>query len=427
MKLVFHGAAKEVGRSCIEVKTQGERYFLDAGIKFREGGFDYPDEINNVPDIDGLFISHAHLDHSGALPMFEHHSIICPIFCTRLTYELSKILLKDSYKIARIRNLHPAYNRTDLKKVAKSVRFINYDREYKHRKVKFTYRNAGHIPGSSMIELQLEGRKLLYTGDFKVKNTELMKGAFTDYKDIDILITETTYGNRGLPDRENLKERFLRQVKEVTDRGGSVLIPVFALGRSQEILILLAKQKYKCPVYYDGLCSKMGSKIIEVSEDKYVGGRKKLESAMKSFATHISSEKKRQKALAKPGIFVTTSGMLQGGPVMSYLKELWHDPKNAVYLTGFQCKRTNGRHLAEEGFAYIDGWRTYVKCKVERFDFSGHSDQEELKEFIRKVNPKRLIFNHGDEHEIEVMADWARRELKCKVYAPRVGEEIEIL
>ena len=426
MKLVFHGAAKEVGRSCVEIKTKGERYLLDAGIKFKEHGFEYPEAIINMPAIDGLFISHAHLDHSGSLPMFEHHNIICPIFLTRLTYELTKILLKDSYKIARIRNLHPAFNRIDLKKVAKSARFVKHDQEYKHRDIHFIYRNAGHIPGSAMIEMRVEGKKLVYTGDFKLRTTELMKGAYSDYKDVDILISETTYGNRGLPNREDIEKRFLDSVQAVIARGGSVLIPVFALGRAQEILLLLSKRKYSVPIYFDGMCDKMAKKMIQVREDVYVNNRFKLESMVRKQVVHVNSTKKRQMALRKPGIFVTTSGMLQGGPVMSYLKEMWHEPKHAVFLMGFQCKRTNGRHLYEDGYVYMDGWRTQVKCQVDKFDFSGHSDQDELKEFVTKVNPKILIFQHGDVEEIEAMRAWAEKNLKCKVYAPAVGDEIEI-
>jgi putative mRNA 3-end processing factor len=424
MKIVFHGAAREVGRSCIEIKTNGERYLLDAGIKFKEHGFDYPD-VMNLPDVDGLFLSHAHLDHTGALPMFEHSRIICPIFCTKLTYELTKILLKDSYKIARIRNLHPAYTKIDLKNVAKEIRFVRYDQEYKHREVKFMYRNAGHIPGSAMVELSAEGKRILYTGDMKLSSTGMMKGAFSDYHEIDVLIIESTYGNRGMPDREDVKNTFLEKVEKVVNAGGSVLIPVFALGRAQEILIILHEKKFKVPVFYDGLLNKVSRKIME-SDDNFLNNKKKLEQMISKKAIHVNSAKKRERVLKSPGIFVTTSGMLQGGPVLEYLKELWHDPKNAVFLTGFQCKRTNGRHLYEDHYVYLDGWRTEVKCAVDKFDFSGHADQSELQEFIKKVKPRVLIFQHGDDEEIDAMKAWAEKETACKVYTPTVGDEIEI-
>ncbi|MBN2141876.1 MBL fold metallo-hydrolase [Candidatus Woesearchaeota archaeon] len=425
MKLVFHGAAKEVGRSCIEIKTKGERYLLDAGIKFKEHGFEYPEAITNLPDIDGLLISHAHLDHTGSLPMFEHHNITCPIFCTKLTYQLTKILLRDSYKIARIKHLHPAFDKIDLKKVSKAVRYIEYDKPYKHRDLRFIFRNAGHIPGSAMMEIETEGKKIVYTGDMKMRPSLLMKGAYSNYKDVDVLIIESTYGNRTLPDREKLKERFLDYVQSIVDQKGSVVIPVFSLGRAQEILMILSERKFKVPIYYEGMCHKMQRKMI-TTPDKYINNQKRLQKMMTTGATHIGSPRRRMYALKQPGIFVTTSGMLQGGPVLSYIKEIWHDQRSAIFLTGYQCKRTNGRHLYEDGFVYIDGWKTYVKCAVEKFDFSGHASEEELKEFIQKVNPKTLIIQHGDPESADAIKEWAEKNTKSKCYAPIVGDEISI-
>ncbi|MFH0870698.1 MAG: MBL fold metallo-hydrolase [archaeon] len=425
MKLIFHGAAKEVGRSCIELQTQGDRYLLDAGIKFKEGGFEYPEKVLDIPEIDGLFISHAHLDHSGSLPLFEHYNIVCPVFCTELTFALVKVLLKDSYKIARIKNLHPAYDKLDLKKVEKSTRFMKYDQEFVHRKVKVTFRNAGHIPGSAMILLEAEGKKLLYTGDTKLKTTEVVKGADTNFNDIDTLIIESTYGARVLSDRAEIKKRFLDKVEEVIGKGGSVIVPVFALGRAQDILVMLSEREFKAPIYYDGMCNTISKKMLE-SSDPYLNSQEALEKMVFHNAIHVNNDMRRQAAIKKQGIFVTTSGMLQGGPVLSYVKELWHDPKNAILLTGFQCKRTNGRTLVEEGYVYIDGWKTYVKCYVEKFDFSGHADQSDLKEIITRINPKMIIFQHGDEEDITAISTWAGQQGKYKIFVPSIGDEIEI-
>lgn len=425
MKFIFHGGAKEVGRSCIELQTGGDRYILDAGIKFKENGFEYPEAVMNLPDIDGLFISHAHLDHTGALPLFEHYKIICPVFCTKLTYALTKILLKDSYKIARIKNLHPAYGKVDLKKLEKDVRFLRYDQEYKHRQLKVILRNAGHVPGSAMIQIEAEGKKILYTGDTKLNTTEMVKGAFTDYKDIDLLIIETTYGSRSMIDRNEEKKRFLDEIERTIKSGGSVLIPVFALGRAQDIMIMLSEKKFKVPMYFDGMCKKMSRKIAE-SDDPYVNSKPQLAKAISNLFIPISSQKRREAALRHQGIFVTTSGMLQGGPVLSYLKEMWHEPKNSILMTGYQCKRTNGRHLMEEGFVYIDGWKTMIKCHVEKFEFSGHADQQSLKEMISKISPKKLVLQHGDPEEIIPMKEWAEKQGKYQVIVPSIGDEINL-
>ena len=426
MKLIFHGAAKEVGRSCIELQTQGDRYILDAGIKFKEAGFLYPEKVMNIPDLDGLFISHAHEDHIGALPLFEHYNIICPVFCTKMTQKIGKIMLKDSYKIARIKHLHSAYTKIDLKKVDKSTRIVDYNHRYKHRKIHFTFMNAGHVPGSAMILIESEGKKILYTGDTKLKTTELMKGPnIEQFKNqIDVMICESTYGSRGLPDRTEEKNRFLDKIEETIKRGGSVIIPVFALGRSQDALIMLSERTFNVPIYFDGMSKKLTTKILG-TKDPYVNNREILSKMFQNKVILIGSERRRKQATKKQGIFVTTSGMVQGGPVMTYIKEMWHDPRNSILLTGFQCKRTNGQLLKDEGYIYIDGWKTYVKCEVERFDFSGHAHKEDLHTIIKTINPKKLILQHGNKESIAALKEWAE-ENNFTTFDPEVGDEIEI-
>ncbi len=428
MKLIFHGGAREVGKSCIELVTQEKRFLLDAGVKFKENGFEAPFQVFDLPDIDGLFLSHAHLDHTGALPLFEHFNLICPIFTTQQTKELTKILLKDSYKIARIRHLHPAYKKVDLRKVYNSTRTVEFNKWYKHLNVEFKFLNAGHIPGSAMILIKAEGKKILYTGDYKYHSSELMSGVETeidkqpDLKDIDIMITESTYGGKPLPDRGIIEDSFLDKVNEVI-KNGSVVIPVFGLGRAQEILILLSRKKWSVPIYLDGMAVDV-TKTILSGNPSYLNERKRLQDMYRRVDV-IKKEKKRKKVMNNRGIFITTSGMLQGGPIMAYLENIWGNTNDAILMTGFQCKRTNGRLLLDEGYVYLNGWKTYVKAQYQKFDFSGHSDDSELKEFIRKINPKHLVINHGDETSILALKAWADRSLNSKVYAPSVGETIE--
>ena len=432
MKIVFHGGAREVGKSCIELLSQDKRYLLDAGLKFKEDGFEAPFQIFDFPGVDGLFLSHAHLDHTGALPLFEHFNLICPIFTTEQTKELAASLLKDSYKIARIRHLHPAYQKIDLKKVYSAMKIVDFDKLYTHKNIDFRFYNAGHIPGSAMIFIKTEGKKLLYSGDYKLRVTQLMSGAevnflnqkfLEDIKDLDVLITESTYGGKVLPDRVLLEEKFLDRIEEVI-RKGSVIIPVFALGRAQEILLLLSKRKWPVPIYLDGLSVGITKKILNESPS-YINERKTLSYMFNSRVDIVKKEKKRMKVMNNKGIFITTSGMLQGGPVLTYLENMWGNPDDAIFLTGYQCKRTNGRILLEEGYIYLKGWKTVVKCQVEKFDFSGHSDDMELREFIKRINPKNLIINHGDEVSSLALKDWAEKNTSSKVYVPGIGEPLE--
>ncbi len=430
MRIEFHGAAREVGRSCIELTTsKGNRFLLDIGVKFGEGGLIFPEKVLDVPDIDGTFITHAHLDHSGGLPLFEHKHLHGPIFCTAQTLAAAKILLKDSYKVARIKHLHPAYDNGDLKEIQKDAKIVQFDKWYEHKDIKFMFLNAGHIPGSAMVLIEADGKRLLYTGDFNNRDTALMEHEIIydvlREKQLDVLITESTYGHRDLPRNEDTEQRFIESIKQTISDGGSVLVPTFALGRAQQILIMIAKAKIDTNIYFDGLCNKLTRKILE-TPSKYIRNLEILSDAFYNKIEWISSEKRRKDAIKKKGIYITTSGMIQGGPVLSYLKEMWHDEKNKITLMGFQCKRTNGRNLLDEGFVYIDGWKTYVKCKVEKFDFSGHTDSDGIKKMVRELKPKHVFFQHGDEESVLHMKEWADKEIGGKNYAPSIREMFEI-
>ncbi len=425
MKLIFRGAAKEVGRSCIEVQSEGYRYLLDCGVKFTEDGFAYPLGLLDVKDLDGVFLSHAHLDHSGGLPFFEHKLLRGPIFCTSQTKTITRILLKDSFEIARIKHLHPAYNNADLREVKKDISIVRFDTRYKHKNLYYTYFNAGHIPGSASILLELEGKRILYSGDINLTDSMLMSPAKPDYGPVDVLIVESTYGYRDLPSRMSVAKDLLRNIKRVIKRGGSVLIPVFAVGRAQEILQVLSLEDWDVPIYFDGLSKKITRNIL-VNPSKYIKNKERLAEMFYDVVITPRGVADRSEAVSKQGIFVTTSGMLQGGPVMAYLRALWHDEKSAIFLSGYQCKRTNGRHLLEDGFVYIDGWKTNVKCEVKKFDFSGHADRNALKEYVKAVNPKVVVFQHGDPEAVEALGLWARETLEVEVFTPSLLDEIEL-
>jgi len=432
MKLVFHGGAREVGKSCIELSSGEQRYLMDAGLKFKEHGFEAPFEVFDLPKVDALFLSHAHLDHSGALPLFEHFNLICPIYATEQTRDLTEILLKDSYKIARIKHLHPAYDKPDLRKVLKATNVVQFNKSYTLKNLEFKFFNAGHIPGSAMILMKIEGKKVLYTGDFKLRSTELMKGAGDeldkliasgDLKDIDVLISETTYGGKTMQMHEEVEAVFLDRIQQVIDKG-SVVIPVFALGRAQDILLMLAKRKWLVPVYLDGMCIDV-TKIILHDDQSYLNSKKELYDMFNKRISLVKKEKQRLNIVGSHAIFITTSGMLQGGPILTYVDNMWGNPNNAIFLTGYQCKRTNGQLLLDEGYVYLHGWKTQVKCQVQKFDFSGHADDPQIRELITKINPKNLILQHGDPENSMMVAEWAKTNLPCKVFVPAVGDTLE--
>ncbi len=427
MIIQLHGAAKEVGRSCVEVKTKHNRVLLDAGIKIGlegeglEGrGSEYP-VIKDVENINLVLLSHAHLDHSGALPLFNYRGMNAEIFCTSMTKFLCKLLLKDSLKIEILNERNPAYNSDNIINVMYQMMNVNYKKEYVFKDMEFKFFDAGHIPGSASVLLKADGKTILYTGDYNTDESMLMPKADLDYGEkINIMISESTYGDRNHPNRDKQKSDFLNTIKMVLNRGGSVIIPAFAVGRAQEILLMLSELKTKVPIYLDGMAKKVYSKLLR--EGKYVKNINKLRN-FDNKVTFIKGFKKRKDAIKSKAIFVTTSGMVSGGPVIDYIKYLWHDEKNAILLTGYQAEGTGGRALLEHGSMYLDGNKVYVKCLIKKYDFSAHAGLDGLKKNIKNVMPEILILNHGDPGAEDDLAGWAK-SIGIKVYTPKIGQSI---
>ena len=426
MKIIFHGAAKEVGKSCIELVSNGRRYLLDAGVKFIHRGVEYPKFLDKIFNIDALFLSHAHMDHCGAIPMLEHKNLNCNIFCNKMTWDISNLLLEDGYNLERLRNIHIAYTQRDIFKAEKHVKLIKCDKEYttRDKKITFCYMNSGHIPGSCSILLNVEDKKVLYSADINTEETSLMMPSEIDkLRDIDILISECTYGDRYHPDFNQTKQDFLLAIEKTILRGGSVLLPCFGVGRTQEILILLRRLSVSCPIYIDG----MGKKICELvikDEDKYI---RNLETLKDMYNRCIKADPHRREQIAKQKgiIILTTSGMMQGGPVMSYAPHMIQNELNEIIFSGYQANATNGRSILEDRTFYFKGQRVKVLCKVKKFDFSAHLGRDSLKKMVEKVKPKYLILNHGDLSAIESFKQWVEENQKeVKVIAPNIGEEL---
>lgn len=428
MKIIFHGAAGEVGKSCIEILTKGKRYIMDAGVKFTSYGNEYPKELDKIHQLDGVFLSHAHLDHSGALPMLEHKNLNCPIYTTSLTWKTTNLLLEDSYHLEKLKHMHPAYVERDIKKVEKDLRLIQYDKEYETHdgKVKFQYLNSGHIPGGASILMNIEGKTLLYTADVNTEDTLLMvKSDIDKLRDIDILITENTYGDRVHPPRDECEKGLIESVEECIKGGGSALIPVFSVGRSQEILILLDKLSVDAPIYLDGMARKLTDIYIK-SSDPYIDNREILEKMYKKCNIIKHPSERAKIAKQKGAIIVSTSGMVQGGPVVTYVEKMCQDKDNYIILTGYQAKGTKGREIMENRFFYSHHQKFNVKAKVMKYDFSAHYGQASIRDLLQKINPKNLILQHGDCDALKASREYAHEMLpKTNVFLPAIGDIME--
>jgi putative mRNA 3-end processing factor len=426
MKITFRGAAMEVGRSCIEIDSGESRILLDCGVKLTGNGIEYP-ILDNIK-VDGVFVSHAHLDHVGSLPVLTHKKINAPIFSTPLSKEITRVLLKDSLKIERAENISPKFNMHDIKKCINLHVPTYYNKSWVFKDFACEYFDAGHIPGSASILLDYGDKKILYTGDVKVRDTRLVKGTDLSYsyENIDVLIIESTYGNSIHPDREATEKRFLQKIKETINRGGVALIPVFAVNRAQEILLILADENFDVPIFLDGMAVEITE--IMLRHPRYLKNARRLERAYSEVYV-VESRDGREKVIEylkeNGGIVVTTSGMLDGGPILHYLSEMWDNPENSLILTGYQVEDSNGRHLIETGNLIINDREIKPKLEVALFDFSAHAGMDELHEIVKKVNPETLIIQHGDELEVLTFKKWAIEE-GFDVYTPKLGETIEI-
>ncbi len=419
MKLIFHGGAGEVGRSCIEVVTAKNRFLLDAGVQLGEETL-YPTKIDNVPKIDGILLSHAHLDHSGALSYLQSRGLKCPVYMTAATKDIAKVLLKDFFHVESLNHI-PPYEKSNVFASFDLFKIKDYNQGFEIKDAYAKFFDAGHVPGSAFIVLEADGKRIAYSGDIKYDETRLMKGAHVEVKDVDALIIETTYGDREHPERKKTEKEFLNKVKETLARGGQVFIPSFAVGRAQEILLLLHSEKWEVPVYLDGIGQTITNLIVEHNACK---DREKLIAA-RAKTVFIMGRKEREQALKGQGIFVTTSGMLTGGPIIEYLKVGHQNPNNAILITGFVSEGTNGRLLLDEGAVFIEGRRTKVQAEYHQYDFSAHAGLEELQRLIQKINPKKLILVHGETAALEHLAELERKKGK-EIFVPQADSELTI-
>ncbi len=272
--------------------------------------------------------------------------------------------------------------------------------------------SAGHIPGATMYEVNGH-ETVLFTGDLNTRTTDLVRGG--EAVSCDVLVLESTYAGRQHPDRATLKRAFLDRVHEVVARGGLALVPCFAVGRTQEILMTLAEANHE--VWLDG----MGKRIngLCLAWPSYVRSADELRWAMGK--TRVVKGRRHREQAKKGQVVVTTSGMLDGGPALHYVQSIAEDKRSAILLTGFQVPGTNGRRLLDEGLMDIYGATVRVDCEVDYYDFSAHAGHDELVEFVEACDPEKVVLCHGDNRE--ALADALEGR---EVLTPQEGESVTI-
>ncbi len=300
VKVRFLGGAREIGRSAVAVKTQKTQILLDYGVMMdREPGFPM-----HVPprDVDAIILSHSHLDHSGAIPIF-HIKNKTPVYGTPLTFDLVNILISDFIHLS---GYYLPFEYIELRTMMNNSIPINYKEEQTLGDIHFQLLDAGHIPGSAQILVEANGKRLLYTSDYNTQDTRLLNRADTDYGKLDALIIESTYADEDHPNRAELEREFVAHVTEIVESGGTALIPAFSVGRSQEIACILTAYHFEYPTTMDGMARKVNR--IMMNHTPYLQNPELFMNAIHT-AAWVDGWKDRRTAAKKPGAIISPAGM----------------------------------------------------------------------------------------------------------------------
>ena len=407
-----------MGRSAFLVTHGNSGILLDYGaMTTKEPGFPMHVQPKSV---NGLILSHAHLDHSGAAPMFFLGNKM-KLHCTPVTAELSSLLIEDFIKIS---GPYLPFEFLDLMAMTKSTQDHHYLEPFQVGDFTIQFYDAGHIPGSAIISVEAGSKRLIYTGDVNGSETSLLKPSWKALGEANLVITESTYATIDHPARQEVEKSFVDFATDVVERGGVLLTPAFSVGRAQELAMVLFKHGFKHPVAMDGMDLKVNEILMRYQE--YVKDASAFRRTLEN-VEEIVSWSRRRTFIRKPGVIISPAGMLVGGASVFYNQQLSLKEKNGISIVSFQVPGTAGRTLIDKGLTLINGKPTKVKAEVRRFDFSSHSGKSILEGDLKSVggSPKFMTV-HGEEESCVKLAEELHTQLGAEALAPRVGEEYEV-
>ena len=425
MHIRFLGGADEVGASCTLIEIDGYRILVDAGIRMGPGeDLKWPD-FRTLDSLDVLLLTHAHSDHTGALPvlMRDYLPKDVKVYCTAPTKAITRILLEDNANRSEDEkqgDKPPQYDLDDVTEALSCVEEVSCGQDIPicGGALTATWIPAGHILGAAMIYIKGKQESLLMTGDVSVTNQYQLtvQGVDSQLPDCltkpDVMVVESTYGNRQHTSRAVQEDKLVSDVADTIAADGKVLIPVFAVGRAQEVILILKRamergQIPEFPVYVDG----MVRKVNRIYSNEYsLGLRHKVKSNEDLFYTdfikEVKPEDERSSILSgDPCCIIASSGMLKGGISNYYAEQLTRCPKNLIAITGYQAKGTPGDALLklsqanepQERVWTLDNEKSVpVKCRVERYSLSAHADGDQLTQLVAQVQPRKLFLVHGE-------------------------------
>ena len=418
MEVKVLGAARQVGRSAFLVSHKDSKILLDYGAMTTK----VPGFPMHVPPkgIQGLVLSHAHLDHSGAAPL-HFLSGDMKLHATPVTSELSNLLIQDFIKIS---GQYLPFEFLDLMAMNSNTVNHGYMEPFNVGDFTIQFYDAGHIPGSAVVAVEAGNKRLLYTGDINGEETNLLAGSWKNLGEADMVITESTYATADHPGRKKAEDELFEFASAVVERGGILLVPAFSVGRAQEIAMTLVKYGFKHPIAMDGMALKVNGILLRYQE--YLRDPTAMRRTFENME-EVTSWNQRRKLIKRPGVIVSPAGMLVGGSSIFYNEHLSMDEKNGIAIVSFQVPGTPGRTLIEKGLTIYRGKPTKVKAEVKRFDFSSHSGRSTLLSDLKGVGGSpRFLTVHGEEESCLALAKELHDGFGSEATAAMPGQEFVV-
>jgi len=461
MKVTFWGAARTVTGSMHHLEVAGKRYLLDCGL-YQGRRKDAENRNRDLPfdarSIEAVVLSHAHIDHSGNLPTLVRNGFDGPIYTTPPTIDLCQSMLRDTAHIQesdvkfvnkRFERRHaahepvqPLYTMEDAEKTLPLLRPVKYHTSQQVGEA-FSYQayDTGHMLGSSAVALEVEGKRLIFSGDVGRVNLPIIRDPEAMFP-ADYLIMESTYGDRLHKDEGLVADRLADVIARTAARGGKIIVPAFAVGRTQQLVVLLhelADQNRipRIPLFVDSPLAVNVTDAFRKNADYFdTETRLFLQNGADPFGfrmlTYIreASESKKLNDLRGPALIISASGMCEAGRILHHLRNNIEDPKNTVLITGFQAENTLGRKLVEKWTEVnIFGEPMRVRAEIASLlELSGHADQRELLAWMAPIVPglKKIFLVHGEPPAQEALAKVIDEAYHLPVAIPARGESFEI-